>query len=310
MEKPIYLKLYTSGELDKRTALLKKNLTECTLCPRNCKVDRVSGKLGFCRASSKIRVAFYKKHFEEEPPISGRNSSGVIFFSNCTGRCVFCQNFYFSQQKTGFEITEEELARIMLRIKRWGCHNVNLVTSTQYLPQVLSALKIAIKDGFDIPLVFNSSGYESLETLKLLDGIIDIYLPDMKYSDDAIARELSGFENYVQINREAVSEMFRQVGILKLDNKGIAKRGLIIRHLILPGDSAGSGKILKFISENLSKEVHISLMDQYFPEYNAPRFNRINRAIFEEEYQSVISLFYEYGLENGWIQEHITNNNK
>ncbi len=305
MEKPDYLKLYASGELDKRIALLKKNLTECTLCPRNCKVNRAMGRLGFCRASSKIRVAFYKRHFGEEPPISGENGSGVIFFSNCTGRCAFCQNFYFSQRKTGFEIREEDLAKLMLRIKRWGCHNINLVTPTQYLPQIISALKLAIESGFDIPIVFNSSGYESLNTLKLLDKIVDIYLPDMKYSNDVIAKELSGFENYVEINRDAVFEMFRQVGTLQLHNKGIAKRGLIIRHLILPDEMAGTRETLKFISKNLSREVHVSLMDQYFPEYKAQEFTKINRGITNDEYQNAINLFYEYGLKNGWMQEHI-----
>ncbi|MBM3253341.1 MAG: radical SAM protein [Candidatus Omnitrophica bacterium] len=310
MDKPGYLALYLNGELNKRIELLKKNLSKCILCPRNCKVNRMNGELGFCRASSKITIAFYKRHFGEEPPISGEQGSGVIFFSNCTGRCVFCQNFYFSQRKTGFEITEEMLAKLMLRIKRWGCHNINLVTPTQYLPQIISALKMAIENGFDIPLVFNSSGYESLEVLKLLEGIIDIYLPDMKYSNDVIAKELSNFTGYVKANRGTVLEMFRQVGILQLNKKGVARKGLIIRHLILPDDMAGTEKTLKFISKNLSKEVHVSLMDQYFPEHAASKFNRINRTITQEEYQNAIRLFYECGLQNGWIQEHIINNDK
>jgi putative pyruvate formate lyase activating enzyme len=303
--KPGYLKLYLNGEFDNRIELLKKNLTECSLCPRGCKIDRSMGHVGFCKAPLKTTIAFYKRHSGEEPPISGKRGSGVIFFTHCTANCVFCQNFYFSQKKTGFIITDEELARVMLRIKKWGCHNINLVTPTQYLPQIISALKIAIKDGLDIPLVFNSSGYESLTTLKLLDGIVDIYLPDMKYSDDSVAKKLSNFENYVKFNREAIIEMYKQVGTLELDRRGIAKSGLIIRHLILPDNMAGTEEILKFISGGISKNVHISLMDQYSPDYKASKFSRINKSISKREYDKAIGLFNEYGLQNGWIQEHL-----
>ncbi|MFH0839232.1 MAG: radical SAM protein [Candidatus Omnitrophota bacterium] len=305
MKKPSYIKLYASGELDERIKALKKNLTECVLCPRCCKVNRVSGTSGFCKASPKVTIASYKKHMWEEPPISGTRGSGVIFFTHCTARCVFCQNFYFSQLNTGFELTEKELARIMLRIKKWGCHNINLVSPTQYLPHIISALKIAIQEGLDIPLLFNSGGYESVETLQLLDGIIDIYLPDMKYSNDTIAHKLSAFKDYVSSNRSAVSEMFRQVGILELDEDKTAQKGLIIRHLVLPGGMAGTKETLEFIAKNISKEAHISLMDQYFPEYNAWKYKEMNRAISKEEYKSAIDYFHECGLENGWIQEHM-----
>ncbi len=298
--KPHFLKLYSSGELNKRIGLLTKNLSKCSLCPRNCKVGRNS-KLGFCRADTSIHIAFYKRHFGEEPPISAKNGSGVIFFTNCTARCVYCQNYYFSQKKTGYKVSPKDLAHIMLRFKEWGCHNVNLVSSTQYLPQIVSSLKIAIEGGFDLPLVLNSSGYESLETLKLLDGIIDIYLPDMKYSDKQTAKELSSFKDYVGFNRTAISEMFRQVGSLELDENHVAKRGMIVRHLILPNNKAGTRETLQFISRNLSRDVHVSLMDQYFPDYKAIKFTQINRRVHTKEYQDAIKLFCEFDLQNGWM---------
>jgi len=280
-------------------------LRECRLCPRECGVDRLDGERGFCRAGAEPIVASWNVHPWEEPPISGTRGSGTIFFSGCTGRCLFCQNYPISQLGVGNAVSVQQLAEMMLELQDRGCYNINLVTPTHFVPQILAALERAIEGGLRLPLVYNTSGYEKVETLRLLDGVVDIYLPDTKYADDETARCLSGFVRYVEANHAALREMFRQVGDeLVLDGKGIAQRGLIVRHLVLPNELAGTREVLRWIAENLSPRVHVSLMDQYFPAHEAVGHPVLGRKITAEEYEEALLAFEEAGLTNGWMQEH------
>jgi len=302
---PSYLNLYRNDELARRIERAYVSLEDCCLCPRECGVNRLQGRQGFCRVGAEPRVASWNVHPWEEPPISGTRGSGTIFFSGCTGRCLFCQNYPISQLGVGNEVSIERLAEMMLELQRKGCHNINLVTPTHFVPQVLAALPSAIEQGFHIPLVYNTSGYETVEVLELLEGVVDIYLPDAKYADDATARRLSGFVGYVAANRVALKEMYRQVGEeLVLDNEGIAWRGLIVRHMVLPDGLAGTSKVLCWLAKNLSRRVHVSLMDQYFPAHKAVGHPILGRKITAEEYEEALSAFDEAGLENGWRQEH------
>ena len=300
---PSYLKLYKNGELRNRIDILKKHHDECALCPHICKVNRNHGEKGVCRSGVIPVVASYNSHHGEEPPISGISGSGTIFFTGCSGRCIFCQNYPINQLGTGSEVSEEQLAGMMIELQKRGCININLVTPTHFLPSIIKEIYIGVKSGLCIPIVYNTNGYERVEIIRLLDGIIDIYLPDAKYSDNNIAKELSGFNNYVENNRSAIIEMFCQVGNLQTRNNN-AVRGLIVRHLILPENLGGTGDILKFLSEKISKEIYVSLMDQYFPAYNALKHKKISRKITLEEYNNTIDSFYDNGLYKGWIQEH------
>jgi len=302
---PTYLELHRSGELKRRIERAYAMLSQCRLCPRECGVDRLRGERGFCRAGAEPIVASWNVHPWEEPPISGTRGSGTIFFSGCTGRCLFCQNYPISQLGVGNTVSVQRLAEMMLELQDRGCHNINLVTPTHFVPQILAALELAIEGGLRLPLVYNTSGYERVETLQLLDGVVDIYLPDAKYADDETARRLSGFVRYVEANRAALKEMFRQVGDeLVLDGEGIARRGLIVRHLVLPEGLAGTGEVLRLIAENLSPHVHVSLMDQYFPAHKAVGHPVLGRKITAEEYAEALRAFEEAGLTNGWMQEH------
>jgi putative pyruvate formate lyase activating enzyme len=301
---PGYLKLFETGELQKRIDLFKKFYSDCTLCPHQCRVNRNESKKGICCSGSKLIVASYNSHFGEEPPISGIYGSGTIFFGRCSGRCIFCQNYPISQIGTGKEVSDNRLAEMMLELQERKCHNINLVTPTHFLPSILSAILTAAEKGLKIPIVYNTSGYERYEVIRLLEGIIDVYLPDSKYADNEIAKNVSGFQNYVENNRSSLIEMYKQSGNL-IVNKGIAVKGLIIRHLILPENYSGTCDVLKFISEKLSKDVHISLMDQYFPSYKALKHSVLSRRITLTEYNNAIESFYEKGLHNGWIQEHL-----
>jgi len=302
---PTYLELHRSGELKRRIERAYAMLSQCRLCPRECGVDRLRGERGFCRAGAEPIVASWNVHPWEEPPISGTHGSGTIFFSGCTGRCLFCQNYPISQLGVGNTVSVQQLAEMMLELQDRGCHNINLVTPTHFVPQILAALELAIEGGLRLPLVYNTSGYERVETLQLLDGVVDIYLPDAKYADDETARRLSGFVRYVEANRAALREMFRQVGDeLVLDGEGIARRGLIVRHLVLPEGLAGTPEVLRWIAENLSPRVHVSLMDQYFPAHKAVGHPVLGRKITAEEYAEALRAFEEAGLTNGWMQEH------
>jgi len=301
---PGYLALHRDGRLKHRIEQAYSLLEECRLCPRRCGVNRLRGEVGFCRVGELPKVASWNVHPWEEPPISGTRGSGTIFFSHCTGRCLFCQNYPISQLGIGNTVTVERLAEMMLELQAKGVHNINLVTPTHFVPQILAALAMAIERGLRLPLVYNTSGYEAVETLRLLEGVVDIYLPDAKYADDAVARRLSGFVHYVESNRAALKEMFRQVGEeLVLDEEGIARRGMIIRHLVLPGGLAGTKEVLSWIASELSPKVHISLMSQYFPTYKALKHPLLGRKITPEEYREALSALEEAGFCRGWFQE-------
>lgn len=298
-----YHALYQSGELLQRVRAAYQRLASCDLCPHNCGVNRIKGEQGRCRSGLKPRIASANLHRGEEPPISGSKGSGTIFFSGCTLSCLFCQNFPISQQNSGETISTFELARRMVQLQKRGAHNLNLVTSSHWLPQFLAALWLAIPQGFNLPVVWNSSGYETVDALQLLDGVVSIYLPDMKYSDDVQAVELSAAPDYSQINRQAVQEMLRQVGQLQIDDHGIAIQGLIIRHLVLPQGRAGSAETLPWIAEQLGLETHIALMSQYFPAWRATDTATINRGLTHDEYDAAVEALEDAGLENGWVQE-------
>ena len=296
--------MISDTELQKRIEAAYQLLESCRVCPRECGVNRLKNdKLGFCRSGLNPVISSVSPHHGEEPPLSGTKGSGTIFFTNCNLRCVYCQNYPISQMGAGAERTTGELACQMLWLQEQGCHNVNLVTPTHFMPQILKALGIALERGFRLPLVYNTSGYDSLESLKLLDGIVDVYLPDMRYSDDPTSLKYSIAPHYPEINRVAVKEMYRQVGNLVMDEDGIAKRGLIIRHLILPCGLSGTERIMKFLAEEISKDVYISLMSQYFPAFKAHEFKELSRRITAEEYEEAYQIMHKYGLENGWVQE-------
>lgn len=298
-----YDALYQSGELLLRVSDAYRRLHACDLCPHACGVNRIKGERGVCGAGLKPKIASANVHCGEEPPISGSRGSGTVFLSGCSLQCRFCQNFPISQLGNGEEISTYELATRMLKLQRQGVHNINFVTPTHYLPQVLAAVWLAIPQGFRVPLVWNSSGYEKLDVLCLLDGVVDIYLPDMKYSDDAAAVHLSSAPGYRDINRLAVQEMLRQVGHLQSDEEDLAIHGVIIRHLVLPDGLAGTEDTLRWIAANLGRETNISLMRQYFPAHKALETAGVDRKITDEEYDAAVRYLDEFGLENGWVQD-------
>ncbi len=300
---PIYLKLYQNGRLKERVEEGYHLLESCHLCPRNCSVNRLKGERGFCKSGKNPVIASWNPHFGEEPPISGRLGSGTIFFTNCTLRCSFCQNYPISQLGEGNKETAKSLALMMISLQNKGCHNINLVTPTHFVPQILQALLLAIPQGLKIPLAYNSSGYESLKTLKLLDGIIDIYLPDFKYGADKQGKIYSNVPNYFSKTKLAIKEIYRQVGDLQINKEGIAKKGLLIRHLVLPNDLAKSENVLKFIAKEISKNTYIALMAQYFPANRTAQIPELNRRIIREEYQKVLAFTYFLGLNNILQQE-------
>ena len=270
---------------------MNKELECCTICPHNCKINRTKNP-GRCKSTDKIKIALYSIHNFEEPCISGEKGSGTIFFSNCNMNCVFCQNYEISQ-----------LANVMIKQQERNVQNINLVTPTSYALHIVEAIKIARKKGLEIPIVYNTNGYESVETLKLLEGYVDIYLPDLKYYYDDLAKKYSKVDNYFEIATKAIQEMYRQVGTPVLDENGVMKKGLMIRHLILPNEVQNSKKVLKWIKENIDSNVYVSIMAQYFPTYKAKEIPEIARKITKEEYEKVENYLYELDLENGYIQE-------
>ena len=281
---------------------MNKELECCTICPHNCKINRTKNP-GRCKSTDKIKIALYSIHNFEEPCISGEKGSGTIFFSNCNMNCVFCQNYEISQFGRGKEITIEELANVMIKQQERNVQNINLVTPTSYALHIVEAIKIARKKGLEIPIVYNTNGYESVETLKLLEGYVDIYLPDLKYYYDDLAKKYSKVDNYFEIATKAIQEMYRQVGTPVLDENGVMKKGLMIRHLILPNEVKKSKKVLKWIKENIDSNVYVSIMAQYFPTYKAKEIPEIARKITKEEYEKVENYLYGLDLENGYIQE-------
>lgn len=304
---PSYLTLYKSGELAKRVTALEKHLEHCDLCPRSCGVNRRSGRTGFCSSGYLPVVASHCAHFGEEPALSGNRGSGTIFFGNCNMACVYCQNYQISQDplhQAGHAVSFEKLADIMLQLQNdQECHNINLVSPTHFVPQIIKALEIAIPQGLKLPLVYNTGGYDSMETIKLLDGIIDIYLPDLRYADEGDAVQFSAAPGYVATARAAIREMWRQKGELTMGADGMALQGLIVRLLILPNGLAGTADSLRWLAGELSPAVTVSLMSQYSPQHKAPGIPLLSRCISQGEYAGVLQVMEKLGMENGWLQE-------
>ncbi len=275
----------------------------CNVCPWECGTKRLDGEIGLCRAGASLVVASANLHHGEEPPISGRNGSGTIFLTGCSMRCVYCQNYPISQQGAGRPVTTSEMCAMMLDLQRRGAHNINFVTPTHFTPQLIGAILQARRDGMILPIVWNTSGYERVETLRLLDGIVDIYLADMRYGDAVAAWKYSKVQNYPTVNRAAIAEMHRQVGDLHLNRDGIAERGLLVRHLVLPGGNSGSVEVFKFLAGDISQRTTVSLMSQYFPAYRAAGDPVLGRRLSSAEYDAAVDAFERSGLVNGYCQE-------
>jgi putative pyruvate formate lyase activating enzyme len=308
--RPAYLALLEQGELDQRVAAAWAHLEDCDLCARYCHVNRRRTTTGaVCRTGERAVVNGYGAHHGEEDPLRGWNGSGTIFFSWCSLRCVFCQNWEISQKGIGREVAPDELAGMMLALQAEGCHNINLVTPSHVVAQILAAVAIAARRGLCLPLVYNTGGYDSPEALALLDGVIDIYMPDMKYGDSDSARQYSKVRNYWEVNQAAVREMYRQVGDLQIDEGGLARRGLLVRHLVLPGDLANTESVLAFLATEISRNTYLNLMNQYFPCYRAWDYPPLDRPIARDEYERAVALADKYGLHRrdraaGGIGEH------
>ena len=278
-------------------------LEKCEICPHKCKVNRRKDIKGKCKAKDTVKIALVSVHDYEEPCISGKNGSGTIFFSNCNLNCVYCQNYEISQQGLGKEITIDRLAQIFIEQQGKGVENINLVTPTSYVIQIIEAIKIAREKGLKIPIVYNTNGYENVETIKMLEGYIDIYLPDLKYADNKLAKEYSNVDNYFEIATDAIKEMYRQVPNTEFDENGVMKRGIIIRNLILPNHIQNSKKVLKWIEQNMPSSVYVSVMAQYFPTYLAKKNSYLNRKLTNEEYNEIEHYLFSLNIENGYIQE-------
>ena len=278
-------------------------LSSCTLCPHMCKINRNNGKIGRCKSTGNVKIALASLHHFEEPCISGKNGSGTVFFSNCNLSCVFCQNYKISQLGLGHEISIDELANIFLDQQKSDAGNINLVTPTMYVPQIIEAIKIAKSNGLKIPIIYNSNGYENVETIRLLKDYIDVYLPDLKYFDNDLAKKYSGINNYFENASKAILEMYFQVGLPVFDENRLIKKGLIIRHLVLPNHIDNSKKVLLWIKENLPQDVYVSLMAQYFPTYKAKSIEDLNRKLSKEEFEEIKNYLEKLDIHNGYFQE-------
>ena len=291
-----YRALLRTGELKQRVAAAYALLESCRVCPRECGVNRQRDERGACRTGRQAVVCSAHPHFGEESPLVGHGGSGTIFLTWCNLRCIYCQNAEISQGGEGRPMTPEQIAGLMLALEQRGCHNINFVSPTHVVPQLLAAIAIAAEAGLSVPLVYNSGGYDSLETLRLLDGVFDIYMPDMKYADAAIAKELSGIDNYPAVNQAAVKEMHRQVGDLLLDERGVAQRGLLVRHLVLPGGLAGSAEVFRFLAAEVSPNTYLNVMDQYRPCHRAYARPPLDRRLTRDEYQRAVEAALAVGL--------------
>ena len=280
-----------------------KELENCNVCPHRCNVNRNNGIKGRCKCTDKIKIALASIHQYEEPCLSEINGSGTIFFTNCNLNCIYCQNYEISQLEKGKEVTIEELAKIMIKQQEKGVNNINLVTPTMYAYQIIEAIKIARNNGLHIPIVYNTNGYENIETIRALNGYIDIYLPDLKYYSNELAKKYSGINNYFELATNAIKEMVKQVGTAKFNENGIMQRGVIVRHLVLPNHIQNSKNILKWIKENLPKDIYVSVMAQYFPTYKAKEDTLINRKLNKKEYKEIENYLYMLDINNGYIQE-------
>ncbi|MFR5508096.1 MAG: radical SAM protein [Clostridia bacterium] len=281
----------------------QNKLVKCEICPHKCKINREIGNIGRCKANDKVKIALYSIHKFEEPCITGNNGSGTVFFSNCNLNCIYCQNYEISQLGKGKEITINELADIFIELQNKNVENINLVTPTTYALHIIEAIKIAKRNGLKIPIIYNTNAYENVDTLKLLEGYIDVYLPDLKYYDNELGKKYSKIDNYFDIATKAIKEMYRQVGPTKINESGIIQRGVMIRHLVLPNNIENSRNILKWIKENIDEKVYINIMAQYFPTYKAKEDEVLNRKLTKREYEEIENYVYELGIENGYMQE-------
>jgi len=297
---PSYLNLLKTKEHTDRVKKLNSYMKSCCLCPHNCGVNRIEGETGICESTAEVKVSSAFAHFGEESPISGYYGSGTIFISDCNLKCIFCQNYEISHLSEGYYVDTKKLAEIMLRLQNSGCHNINFVTPTHYIAGLVEAIFIAAEQGLNLPLVYNSSGYDSVEVLKLLDGIIDIYMPDFKFSDNKLAKKYTTASDYKENAEKALIEMHRQVGDLKLNNRGIAEEGLLIRHMVIPNNLKNTEGVIKFVAEKISKDTYINIMAQYRPCYKASEFKEINHRITSSEFKTALYTAKEYGLTRGF----------
>jgi putative pyruvate formate lyase activating enzyme len=297
---PSYISLYERGELGQRINLLKGFLQECHLCPRQCRINRLNGEVGYCKAGPGLMVSSAFPHFGEERPLVGYHGSGTIFLTHCNLRCAFCQNYDISHLGRGEPITPSGMAQAMLRLQEVGCHNINFVTPTHYAPQILESLLESIRMGLRLPIVYNCSGYESLEVIQLLEGVVDIYMPDAKYMDEEYSKRFSNAQDYPEVLREILKEMHHQVGDLIINSMGIAERGLLIRHLVMPCGVASSEAILKFIAEEISVHSYVNIMDQYRPEFRSSHYPEISRRITHKEYMEAVQIAKRFHLYRGF----------
>jgi putative pyruvate formate lyase activating enzyme len=283
-----YIKSFEKGLLQKKIQAAYKILNFCTLCPRQCRVNRISGETGICKTAKQAWVSSYNPHFGEEAPLVGTHGSGTIFFTHCNLMCLFCQNFDISHEGYGQEVSDKQLAAMMVALQQQGCHNINFVTPSHVVPQILSALEIAIQQGLSVPLVYNSGGYDLPATLRLLEGVFDIYMPDFKFWDAEVAETACQAKDYPQIARRALREMHRQVGDLKIDENGIAQKGLLIRHLVLPGGLAGTREIMRFIAREISTNSYVNIMSQYRPCGRAAEIKGFNSLLSKVDFQTAL----------------------
>jgi putative pyruvate formate lyase activating enzyme len=297
---PSYIHLYEKGELNQRIQLLKEFLKECRLCPRECRVNRLNGEVGYCKAPSELMVSSVFPHFGEEAPLVGYHGSGTIFLTHCNLRCIFCQNYDISHLGRGERITSSEMAKVMVRLQELGCHNINFVTPTHYAPQIVASLPEAIEMGFRLPIVYNCSGYEAIEVIRVLEDVVDIYMPDAKYMDERFSKQFSNAPDYPEVLTKVLKEMHRQVGDLKTNSIGVAERGLLIRHLVMPNGVSSSQMVLKLIAEEISLHSYVNIMDQYRPEYRAHDHPEISRRITHKEYLEVVQMARHFGLYRGF----------
>ena len=293
---PLYIETHKKGLLKKKIKKAHKIMKACVLCPRRCAVDRLSGELGVCRTGEKALVSSYHPHYGEEAPLVGKNGSGTIFFTFCNLLCIFCQNYDISHEGEGEEATDRQIAGMMLYLQNSGCHNINFVTPSHVVSQILSAVEIAIEEGLKMPLVYNTGGYDSLDTLELLEGVVDIYMPDFKFWDPEVAELACNAENYPEIARKAVIEMHRQVGDLVIDESGIASRGLLIRHLVLPHGLAGTRDIMKFIANKVSKNTYVNIMPQYRPCGRSYEVKELSESLSTEDFEAALKMAEEEGV--------------
>lgn len=294
---PAYIAAFNTGILKERINKAHKMMRSCTLCPRKCKVDRLAGETGVCKTGEQAYVSSYNAHFGEEAPLVGRHGSGTIFFTHCNLLCLFCQNYDISHQGYGEAVSGEQLARIMLYLQNAGCHNINFVTPSHVVPQILSAVEIAAGAGLSVPLVYNSGGYDSAHTLKLLEGVIDIYMPDFKFWDPEVAKKACDAEDYPEVARQALKEMHRQVGDLVTDEAGIARRGVLLRHLVLPHGLAGTRQVMRFIAKEISANTYVNIMPQYRPCGRANEIKELSQHLLQKDFNMALDETMEEGIE-------------